>query len=358
MILIISSVYSHYISSAPFFEDLEVAFQYSSSICSRNSLWSSLVKDSLELLGHSCKILLSNLELYSNPSQFYAFIKNALTIYPISHVINEHPPSFSFDFLSSIKRHHPNVKLIVHSCARSNLTYGLDHYDYILACSPAFSVGLPKNKVIDFYHASPGYIFNYYKPRLIERQQKCSFFGSFFPSVHMKRKKLINYLLKKHAPIDVFSDVRASSLSAILSRKLKFPSYISESLMYIASIFSGPVFKQSRPPCFGESFNKSFSSYLCSLNVHADFANGFSANMRLFEAAAMGVCLITESFPNIHELFEPDVEILTYSSFDECYEKITYCIAHPSVAMEIGNQARLRAMSSHTFQDRIKLLPL
>ena len=162
----------------------------------------------------------------------------------------------------------------------------------------------------------------------------------------------------KHTPIDVFSDVRASSIPALLSRKLKLGPYISEILMYIVSIFSGPVFTQSRPPCFGESFNKSFSSYLCSLNVHADFAKGFSANMRLFEAAAMGVCLITESSPNIHELFEPDVEILTYSSFAECFEKISYCIAHPSVAMDIGNQARLRAQSSHTFQQRIKLLPL
>ena len=113
-----------------------------------------------------------------------------------------------------------------------------------------------------------------------------------------------------------------------------------------------------RPPVFGSNFYNSFSPYLVSLNTHVDFANGFAANMRLFEAAAMGVCLVTENYPNLPDLFEPGLEILTYDSFAECYEKINYCIENPRVAYDIGQNARLRALADHTFRKRVSLLNL
>ncbi len=101
---------------------------------------------------------------------------------------------------------------------------------------------------------------------------------------------------------------------------------------------------------------ESMSNYICTLNVHASFANNFSANMRIFEAASVGTCLITEHTRNIKDLFEPDYEVLTYKSYDECYEKINFCLLNPEKAYQIGINARKRAINFHKYSDRLEIM--
>ena len=43
--------------------------------------------------------------------------------------------------------------------------------------------------------------------------------------------------------------------------------------------------------------------------------------MRLFEATGSGACLVTDWKENLGELFEPDVEVVTYRSVAECVKK-------------------------------------
>ena len=48
--------------------------------------------------------------------------------------------------------------------------------------------------------------------------------------------------------------------------------------------------------------------------------------MRLFEATGAGACLITDRKVNLPAMFEPDVEVVTYSSVEECSEKVRYLL--------------------------------
>jgi spore maturation protein CgeB len=96
--------------------------------------------------------------------------------------------------------------------------------------------------------------------------------------------------------------------------------------------------------------------HLCAVNVHAGMAQGCAANMRLFEAAALGVCLISEDHSNLTDLFEPGREILTYGSAAELIDRIRFCVDNPQESCAIGERARQRALTTHRYVDRVAAL--
>ncbi|MFM9104782.1 MAG: glycosyltransferase, partial [Cyanobium sp.] len=111
-----------------------------------------------------------------------------------------------------------------------------------------------------------------------------------------------------------------------------------------------------RPPVYGAAMFDTMQYHLCALNVHAGMAAGYAANMRLFEAAALGVCLISEDHPNLTDLFEPGREILTYRSARELIVRLRHCLAHPQETAAIGERARQRALACHTYRHRVVAL--
>jgi len=74
--------------------------------------------------------------------------------------------------------------------------------------------------------------------------------------------------------------------------------------------------------------------------------------MRLFEATGVGSCLVTDWRKNIRELFEPDREVVTYRSPEECVEKATWLLDHPRERLEIARAGQARALKDHTFVPR------
>ena len=75
-------------------------------------------------------------------------------------------------------------------------------------------------------------------------------------------------------------------------------------------------------------------------------------NMRMFEATGVGSCLLTDSSINMEDLFEQDEEVVTYSSDEECVEKLNYLINNPKIAKEIGERGQKRTMNDHTLELR------
>ena len=78
--------------------------------------------------------------------------------------------------------------------------------------------------------------------------------------------------------------------------------------------------------------------------------------MRMFEATGMGTCLLTNSGDNIRDLFEPDLEVVTYSSDEDCIEKLDYLINNPKIAKEIGERGQKRTMKSHLLKLRCECI--
>jgi spore maturation protein CgeB len=93
------------------------------------------------------------------------------------------------------------------------------------------------------------------------------------------------------------------------------------------------------------------SSFAC-INSTA-MSEGNSINCRTFEIAGASGLQIMEYRPAIEDCFEPEKEIVTYSSFDELLYKIDYYRHNPDYANNIRNSGYERAINHHTYQKRL-----
>lgn len=81
---------------------------------------------------------------------------------------------------------------------------------------------------------------------------------------------------------------------------------------------------------------------------------GFSPATRVFEAVGAGACLITDYWEGIEQFLEPDSEILVAQNGKEVAEHIRSLTEER--ANFIGNAARKRVLSEHTYAHRITQL--
>lgn len=86
--------------------------------------------------------------------------------------------------------------------------------------------------------------------------------------------------------------------------------------------------------------------------MHGEVAGNSAGNIRLFEATGMGTCLVTDYKDNIHELFEPEKEIVTYRSAEECIDKIKWLLNHPDDMEKIAKAGQQRTLRDHTIAKR------
>ena len=77
---------------------------------------------------------------------------------------------------------------------------------------------------------------------------------------------------------------------------------------------------------------------------------GFSPATRVFEAAGAGACLLTDAWEGIELFLEPEREVLVASSGEEVAEKLRDL--DPGRARRIGQAARRRVLSEHTYAHR------
>jgi spore maturation protein CgeB len=77
---------------------------------------------------------------------------------------------------------------------------------------------------------------------------------------------------------------------------------------------------------------------------------GWAPSTRLFEAAASGACIISDTWPGLDSLFEPDAEVLLANTCDEVLRHIV--ALSPERRAAIGFAARERVLREHTYEQR------
>jgi hypothetical protein len=254
--------------------------------------------------------------------------------------------------------------LITHFCAalRPEAEANLRHYDLVLCCSPRFEeLARAQGATTQLlYHAAPPAALELPLPPFEGRLRRTCFIGSIVPGshYHSRRLQLLRRVCRAGVPIDIYSDPPASSLLGVLRRRRGPGSRLVRSLEDLDRLMAAgsPLHRALRPPVYGPAMFHTMQRHLCAVNVHAGMAQGYAANMRLFEAAALGVCLISEDHPNLPDLFEPGREILTYGSAAELIDRIRFCVDNPREACAIGERARQRALASHRYADRVVAL--
>jgi spore maturation protein CgeB len=78
--------------------------------------------------------------------------------------------------------------------------------------------------------------------------------------------------------------------------------------------------------------------------------------MRLYEATGVGSMLLTDAKSNLHELFEPDAEVVTYCDADELAGRIEYFLDHDEERRAIARAGQERTLRDHTYAKRMEEL--
>jgi spore maturation protein CgeB len=103
---------------------------------------------------------------------------------------------------------------------------------------------------------------------------------------------------------------------------------------------------------WGLDMFKIFGRSKVTLNRHSSIANGYSNNMRMFEATGMGSLLMTEGSSNISDYFEVGKEVLTYDTAINAGEKISVLLKNVDKISEIAGAGQLRTLKDHSYQNR------
>ena len=76
----------------------------------------------------------------------------------------------------------------------------------------------------------------------------------------------------------------------------------------------------------------------------------------MFETTGVGTCLLTDSGDNINDLFEPEHEVVTYSTLEEAIYKSKYLLENEDVRREIAHRGYIRTLKDHTIDNRCQLI--
>jgi spore maturation protein CgeB len=90
-----------------------------------------------------------------------------------------------------------------------------------------------------------------------------------------------------------------------------------------------------------------------TVNHHIGMAESYANNQRLFEATGVGTLLVTDWKKNLHEMFEPGKEVVSYRTPEECAEMIQYYLEHNEERVAIARAGQQRTLRDHTYSKRM-----
>ena len=236
---------------------------------------------------------------------------------------------FSDAFIAKLKS---IVKLVVGQIASarpSNRTYR--NYDLLLTSFPHY-VEYFQNKGINAIYYPLAFderMLNLFPPK--KRTKPITFVGGFSPKTYQWSTPLFEDVAKQ---IDI--DVWGYGIQSLPSNSLLRQHYHGEA--------------------WGLDVYKILSESLITLNRHGEVSKQYANNMRLYEATGMGACLVTEWKENLHTLFEPEKEVVTYRSANELIEKVNYLLENEDECAKIAKAGQKRTLKEHKYHNRIKEL--
>lgn len=89
------------------------------------------------------------------------------------------------------------------------------------------------------------------------------------------------------------------------------------------------------------------------VNRHGEVAEGYTNNMRVFEATGCGACLLTETSKNLGDFFTQD-EVRAYGSEKEAFDAIVHLLLHPQELERTATLGQIRTWHEHTYFNKMR----
>lgn len=237
------------------------------------------------------------------------------------------------EVLNNLKNEIKSLKLIIaFRCAPMvNYFKVLENVDLTLTCTEYYlniyrNLGL-KTELLQ--HGFDARILT--KINNQEKIDKIAFSGNIVEKdqFHMTRKDIINNFIQKGIELDIYSDIA----------NFRLQDYIKTGK-------------------YGLEYFHLLSQYLVNLNIHIDTSGDYAGNMRMFEVAGMGSCLLTDYKSNLSSFFELGYEIETFSSKDEAIEKAQWLLNNKEKTKDIGANAQRKVLKQYTLKNRVEELDM
>jgi len=105
----------------------------------------------------------------------------------------------------------------------------------------------------------------------------------------------------------------------------------------------------------GEELSKIY----CASDVNIDIGRIYQQDivtMRVFDVLGCGGFLLAEHSEGLEALFEIDVELVTWRSWEELRDKVTYYLAHPKERRALADAGRRAVLERHTIEQRVEAM--
>jgi spore maturation protein CgeB len=119
---------------------------------------------------------------------------------------------------------------------------------------------------------------------------------------------------------------------------------------------SSPILRHFHGQAWGLDMYRRMAQAAVVVNRHSDAAEGMANNMRLFEATGVGAAVLTEAAPNLHEMFQPEAEMATYSSGEELVAKVQRLVDDDAARVALAAAGQRRTLADHTYAERMREL--
>lgn len=119
-----------------------------------------------------------------------------------------------------------------------------------------------------------------------------------------------------------------------------------------------PKLKQFFTPetVFGLKKTKIYSATPICPNLQSGHYQVNGVACRPFEVACCGRAPFSEPQPDLERFFEPGEEAIVFQDAHDLRRKVDYYLSHPDELDRIGERARQRAVSEHTYRHRMQRL--
>ena len=288
--------------------------------------------------------------------------------------------TYSAAYLRELKAECPFIRLVLGWCGAPYSDASVfDEYNIVLSSVPELVTAFRSagHRCEHINHA--------FDPRILERIGECqstvdfSFVGTIAKKnkFHNSREELLLKLLEQ-TPLQLWIDTHSPSLQErgnVLIRQWAFDAVRAASRVGVSNTtlealpisrkvrqwkarpalspkVDSRILKVAKPPLFGLKMFQQLQCSRVTLNTHIDISATHASNMRLYEATGVGSCLLTDAKGNLRDLFEPDVEVVTYNNWEECVEKLNYLLAHESEREAIAKAGQRRTLRDHNFDAR------
>ncbi|HAS8452255.1 TPA: glycosyltransferase family 1 protein [Vibrio vulnificus] len=198
-------------------------------------------------------------------------------------------------------------------------TYGLiPALDFVLTCAPECTEWFEKEGIKAFYFPEASHPDFYYPDPNIDKIYDVGFVGAKYGL----REKLVNQLEKDGIKVTCY----------------------------------GNGWPNGRLPL--SDTNKFFNQckILLGVGTIGHTTDFYALKLRDFDATMAGCVYVTHDNPDLHDLFEPDREIVLASNIKEFSEKVAMLLCNENLQAEIRVTARKRAERYHNYEVRFAKL--